>query len=95
MVIPEHAVVTGVFGTSNCSARTVALIPDWLSFSTSSTLHPAGGAACCGWFLWCPALNGCRNADHAVDVLGELRQLCYPRSMVQPGTRYPQRNSAK
>ncbi len=51
MVIPEHAVVTGVFGTSNCSARTVALIPDWLSFSTSSTLHPAGGAACCGWFL--------------------------------------------
>ena len=24
MVIPEHAVVTGVFGTSNCSARTAA-----------------------------------------------------------------------
>jgi hypothetical protein len=54
MVIPEHAVVTGAFGTSNCSARTAAdssSIPDWLSFSTSSTLHPAGGAAWCGWFL--------------------------------------------
>jgi hypothetical protein len=25
--------------------RTAGLIPDWLSFSTSSTVHPAGGAA--------------------------------------------------
>jgi hypothetical protein len=38
-------------------------------------------------------LFGGQRPGGAVDDLGELRRLCYLRSLVQPGTRIPQRNS--
>ena len=37
--------------------------------------------------------GGQRPGAGAVDALGELRRLCYCRSLVQPGIRIPQRNS--
>ena len=54
MVIPGHAVITEVFGTNGCSARTAA--DSWphsglVELLNVSTLHPAGGVACRGWFL--------------------------------------------
>lgn len=45
-------VVTGTFGTSDCSMSTVADSwphPGLVSFPTSLTLNPAG-VACRGWF---------------------------------------------
>ena len=98
MVIPEHAVVTGVFGTSNCSARTAAdscSHPGLVELLNVRNPTPRGRRGLLWLVSVMSGLNGCRNADHAVDVIGELRQICYPRSMVQPGTHYPQRNSAK
>jgi hypothetical protein len=92
MVIPGHAVVTGVFGASDCSARTAADSwphPGLVELLNVVNTTPRGrrGPTVAGFR--CPALNGCRNADHVVDVLGELCQLCHLHSTVQSGISYP------
>jgi hypothetical protein len=91
MVIPGPAVVTGVFGTSDCSARTAADSwphPGLVELLNVVNTTPRGRRGL-PWLVSDPANIGCRNADHAVDVLGELRQLCSLHSMAQSGTRYP------
>jgi hypothetical protein len=72
MVIPGCAVFTGAFGTSDCSERrqrTATLIPDWLSFPTSLTLH-AAGLACRGWFQ-CQVASGLAGGASASDEDGD------------------------
>ena len=67
MVVPRRAVVTDVFGRERGlderRRRAAALIPDWLCFPTSLTLHPTGVARG-GAFLPHPLLSGCRSARH-------------------------------
>jgi len=54
----------GAFGMSDCSERrqrTATLIPDWLSFPTSLTLHAAGMACAVGFSVKLPVgLPGCK-----------------------------------
>jgi hypothetical protein len=92
MVIPGHAVLTGVFGASDCSARTAA--DSWPHPGLVELLNVVNstprGRRGLSWLVFGVGRSvRCRNADHAVDVLGELRQLCYPHQTVQSGTRYP------
>jgi len=51
MVVPRRAVVTDLFGRerglNERRRRAAALMPNWLSFPTTLTLHPAN-VACCG-----------------------------------------------
>ena len=83
MVIPGHAVVTGVFGTSDCSARTAADSrphPGLVELLNVLNTTPRGRRGL-PWLV--------SDVPRSMDVLGELRQPCYLHSIVQSGIRYP------
>jgi hypothetical protein len=87
MVIPGHAVVSGVLGTSDCSARTAA--DSWphsgpVDFSTSQHYTPRAAR---------PAVFGLCDVRRSIAAklpitLWASPVNCDPHSMVQSGTRY-------
>jgi hypothetical protein len=85
MVIPGHAVVTGVFGTSDCSARTAADCrphPGLVELLNVVNSTPRGRRGLPGLDSDVRRTLDVETPIIAVDVLGELRQLCNLHSMV-------------